>query len=170
MRETAADLERLQQRLDDSMRSAGEHLARIFDEEHRPTAVEVCERLDGIVEVDLGCVTSDGAPLVAPIDAIFFRGDLWIGIPSPAVRARLVRRDPRVSAAYNHDGFALIVHGTLRPPDDGRAEEHQALVRELYTAQYGPGWLQWFEQLDHSGDVGGYIEPRRIFARRGDAS
>jgi hypothetical protein len=166
MQETAADLERQQQRLDDSMRSAGEHLARIFDEDHRPSAAEVCERLDGIVEVDLACVTADGAPLVAPIDAIFYRGDLWVGVPTPAVRARLLRRDPRVSVAYNHDGFALIVHGRLHPPDEDRAAGHEALVRELYVAQYGADWLDWFDRLDHSGDVGGFIEPRRIFARR----
>src|SRR4051794_6548627 len=118
VRETAADLETLQRRLDESMAAAGEHPATIFDAAHRPSGTDVCERLDGILEVDLACVTGEGAPLVAPIDAFLFRGDLWVGVPGPSVRARLLRRDPRVSASYNHDGFALIVHGTLEPPDE----------------------------------------------------
>ena len=165
MQETAAELERLQRRLDESMEVAGDHLAKIFDEDHRPSAAAVCERLDGILEVDLACVTRDGAPLVAPIDAFFFRGDLWVGVPGPSVRARLLRREPRVSASYNHDGFALIVHGTLEPPDD-RGPAFDALMRELYAAAYGAGWLDWYDQLDHSSSVGGFIDPRRIFARQ----
>jgi len=162
--ETPADLEELQRRLDGSVAAAGEHLRRIFDDAHRPSAADVCAALGGIVEVDLACVTRDGAPIVAPIDAIFFRGRLWVGIPSPAVRARLVRRDPRVSAAYNHEGFALIVHGTLREPDH-LGTGYRALMRDLYVAAYGPGWLDWYNGLDHSGDVVGWIDPRRVFAR-----
>jgi hypothetical protein len=68
-----------------------------------------------------------------------------------------------VSVAYNHDGFAVIVHGTLQ---QARDEEHLALIIELYTAQYGAWWKDWYEGLDHSGDVGGWVEPRKIFARR----
>jgi hypothetical protein len=165
VRETKADVEDLQRRLDESIGAAGDHLRRIFDEDHRPSAGDVCAALDGIVEVDLACVTGDGAPIVAPIDAIFFRGHLWVGIPSPAVRARLVRRDPRVSAAYNHDGLALVVHGTLREPGD-LGPAYRELMRELYVAAYGPGWLDWYDGLDHSADVVGWIDPRRIFARR----
>ena len=121
MRESPADIAELQQGLDESMAAAGGHLGRTFDEAHRPTAAEIVATLDGIIEVDLACVTGDGAPLVAPIDAIPFKE---------------------------------------------RNEAHGALMRDLYVAMYGPGWLEWYDNLDHSGDVIGWIESRRIFARR----
>ena len=166
MRETPEDLAMLQRQLDDSAAAGGAHLRSIFDDEHGLTAAELVELLPGIVEVHLACTTADGAPLVAPIDALVYRGRLWIGLPSQSVRARLVRRDPRVSASYNDERLALIVHGTLvlQGPDDN--PDFVAHVKEQYTAQYGDWWVSYFDSLDHTNDTGGYVEPRRIFAKR----
>jgi hypothetical protein len=165
MNETDADLEELQRRLDESAAAGGAHLRKIFEDERRPSAAELCAHFEGIVEVHLACTTADGAPLVAPIDAIFFRGHLWIGLPAASVRAGLVRRDPRVSVSSNERGLAVIVHGRLAPGPDEQQAEFDSVLRDLYEAQYGDWWVDWFNGLDHSGDVGGRVEPRRIFAR-----
>lgn len=171
MRETEADLAALQRVLDESFASAGPHLRSIFDEEHRVDAVGLVAALDGIFEMHLATLARDGSPLVAPIDGVFFKGKVWFGLPGPSVRARLVRRDPRVSASYVRDALAFIVHGRAEPVAKGTPleEEFEATVTELYVAQYGPGFLEWRErqqqQPQASAGFGGYIEPRVFFAK-----
>jgi hypothetical protein len=171
VRESEADLRELQQRLDESYDSAGEHLRSIFDGEHRLTAREVVDELDGIFEFHLATVAGGGAPLVAPLDGIFFKGKIWFGLPKRSVRAPLVRREPRVSASYTKgSSFALIVHGTARELDEGSAlgAEYSACVSELYVALYGPGWPAWRERQRQSPGIGfdGWIEPRKMFVKR----
>lgn len=114
--------------------------------------------------------SGSGAPLVAPLDGIFFRGRVWVGIPAQAIRAKLIRRDARVSASYNSPKVAVIVHGTAREPEptDPNAVEFWVLARRLYTQSYGDGWLTWFESRQAESaerDFTGYIEPRVMFAK-----
>lgn len=97
MEETDDDLVRLQLVLDESAERSGGHLRSAFAQERRPSARELVDALPGIFEMHLAVVTSDGAPLVAPIDGIIYRGRVWLELPPDAVRARLVRRDTRVS-------------------------------------------------------------------------
>ena len=171
MRETREDLTRLQSAIDRSFDASGSHLSSIFGEEHRLDARELVAALEGIFEMHLAAVTSSGAPLVAPVDGIFFRGKVWFGLPADAVRARLVRLDPRVSASYSCGSFAFILHGSAHEVDDAdpRWPEYEAAMRELYVAQYGVGWIDWYEQMrEHTTGQGftGYIEPRVLFAKR----
>ena len=168
MRESKAELVQLQSLLDSSHAGAGAHLRSIFDEEHRLSADALVDALDGVFEMHLATLAGDGAPLVAPIDGIFFAGKIWFGLPTESVRARLVSRDPRVSASYTRESLALIVHGRAQPETAGaRSEEFNALVRELYVAQYGPGWVKWHErrQRDLGPGWSGWIEPRVMFAK-----
>ena len=81
MEETAADVARLQELLDASASSSGTHLRTAFGQETRPSASHVASSLAGIFEMHLAVVTSAGAPLVAPIDGIFYRGRVWVGVP-----------------------------------------------------------------------------------------
>ena len=169
MRETSGDLLALQRALDDSYRAAGAHIRSIFDEDSQLTAQELVDAVPGILEVHLAVVTSDGAPLVAPVDAILFRGLFWIGLPEPSVRARLVRRDPRVSLSYARDSFAVIVHGRLVEILSGQARSaFDGLARELYVAAHGPAFEAWFDEKMRTEGPGfvGYVEPRALFAKR----
>jgi hypothetical protein len=113
-------------------------------------------------------VTPAGAPLVAPTDGSFFRGMVWFGLTPRAVRARLVRRDRRVSASYSRESFAFIVHGSALDvgDTDPASAEYEALVRELYVATCGPGWIEWYEQLRNSRDGWG----SRATSNRGSCS
>jgi hypothetical protein len=171
MHETDADIEQLQELLDRSARDAGAHVRSVFGEDERIDARELVTELAGIVEMHLAAVTAAGAPLVAPTDGIFWRGRVWFGLPARAVRARLVRRDPRVSASYTRDSFAFIVHGRAQEVDesDPAWPEYEALLRELYVAAYGTGWIEWYEELrrqPRGSSFSGYIEPRVMFAKR----
>jgi hypothetical protein len=164
--ETAADVRRLQAVLDASADGAGPHLRRAFQLERRLDAAGLVDALPGIVEVHLAVVSSDGAPLVAPVDAILFRGRLWFGLPPESLRARLLRRDPRLSASYTSDHMALIVHGRAVEPGREELDAFTARARELYVASYG----DWFgEVFDRGAAAGGgftaWVEPRVLFAR-----
>jgi hypothetical protein len=172
MRESAADVEELQRLLDRSRDAAGAHLRTIFDDAHALRAADVIAELDGIFEMHLATVAADGAPLVAPVDGILFRGRIWFGLPGGSVRARVVRREPRVSASYTKGSFAFVVHGTAREAGAGDAElaAYEALLQELYVAVYGSGWIEWREQQRRAAAAGssftGWIEPRRMFVKR----
>lgn len=88
-----------------------------------------------------------------------------------AVRARLVRQDPRISASYTSGTSAFIVHGTAIEVtgSDDRSHGYESLMRELYVAQYGPGWIDWHEQQQMAARAGdgfqGFIEPRAFFVK-----
>jgi hypothetical protein len=167
MRESAADVEELQHLLNRSRAAAGAHLRLIFDDEHTLLAPDLIAELGGIFEMHLATVAGDGAPLVAPLDGIFFRGRVWFGLPGGSVRARLVRREPRVSASYTKGSFAFVVHGTAREARSGdRLEEYDAVIRELYVAAYGEGWIEWRAHQRRATEFTGWIEPRRMFVKR----
>ncbi len=57
-----------------SIESGGQHIRSAFGQDKSPTAPEMAAALSGIFEMHLAVVTSDGAPLVAPIDGIFYKG------------------------------------------------------------------------------------------------
>ena len=170
MNETPADLDRLQQVLDASAGTSGAHLRTAFSQQTRPSAAELAAALPGILEVHLAVVTSDGAPLVAPLDAIFFRGALWVGLPPESVRARLLRRDARASASYNTEAIAFIVHGRFVevPLGEPARDAFDVVARRLYVERYGDWFDAWLDdRLEKQGPgPTGYLEPRRFFAKR----
>jgi len=76
-----------------------------------------------------------------------------------------------VSASYTRGSFAIIVHGKAQEADEASDswDEYERLLRELYVAQYGPGWTEWHEHLrqqPRSSSFTGCIEPRAMFAKR----
>jgi hypothetical protein len=167
--ETDGDLVRLQLVLDESAERSGGHLRSAFAQDRRPSAQQLADALVGIFEMHLAAVTSDGTPLVAPVDGIFYRGRVWVGLPAHSVRAKLVRRDPRVSASYNAARVAFIVHGTFREPglDDPERRGFDRLSRSLYVEQYGDWFGPWMDKRDQTTGPGvtGFIEPRRMYAK-----
>jgi uncharacterized pyridoxamine 5'-phosphate oxidase family protein len=172
MRETPEDVERLQRLLDRSDAGAGEHLRSIFGGKSRMSAEELVAKLDGIIEIHLATLAGDGAPIVAPIDAMFIHGKVFFGTTGTSVRSKLLRKDKRVSASYADGSFGLVVHGVAVPVADDSAEglEFEDICKELYVKQYGPGWLTFYEEVkkQNAGRPGfaGYIEPRVMFAKR----
>jgi hypothetical protein len=169
MRETAEDVAQLQRLLDDSAAAAGEHLRTIFQSEARPFAQELLTELDAVFEFHVGVLTGAGAPLVAPLDGIFFRGRIWFGFPGGSLRAGLIRKDPRISASYQKgESFAFIVHGQAVEvrEDAPEFQDYFDCVQALYTNLYGPKWVDWYRERKREGEFNGYIEARRLFAKR----
>src|SRR5213083_2045991 len=133
MRETPDDLAALQDLLDRSYAAAGPHLRRIITPERRLTAEQVSQRLSGMCLLALATVTSDGRPIVGPVDGIFFRGAFHFGSAPDSLRFRHIRARPRVSATHlPGEELAVTVHGTAVPVDI-RIDPFRRALLEVYV-------------------------------------
>jgi nitroimidazol reductase NimA-like FMN-containing flavoprotein (pyridoxamine 5'-phosphate oxidase superfamily) len=163
MHETPEDLAVLQALLDRSYERAGAHLLRIHTPEHRLTAEQMAQRLQGMVLLALATSTRDGRPIVGPVDGVFYRGAFYFGSAPDSVRFRHIAERPRVSATYlPGEELAVTVHGEA-VPIDLKAEENagfRAALLELYVPRYGPEWEHDF--LD-SGPMYARIDAERMF-------
>ena len=160
MHETPDDLAAVQDLLDRSYDQAGPHLRRIITPERRLTANQVSQRLMGMRLLALATVTSDGRPIVGPVDGIFFRGAFHFGSSPDSVRFRHIRARPHVSATHlPGEELAVTVHGRAVPVDIRDDPFREALL-EVYVPRYGPAWEHDF--LD-SGPLYARIDADRMF-------
>ncbi len=162
MHETSSDLESLQDLLDRSAAAAGSHLSSIITAERRLTADQVCGRLTGMSLLALATVTSDGRPLVGPVDGIFYRGAFHFGSSPDSVRFRHIRHRPQVSATHlPGEELAVTVHGRAVPVDV-RGEEDAGFRQTLldaYVPRFGPEWEKFLD----SGPTYARIDADRMF-------
>jgi hypothetical protein len=161
--ESEGDLARLQEVLDASYATAGEHLLSIHRPERRMTAREVSERLVGMCLLVLATTTADGRPVVGPVDGIFYRGAFYFGSSPNSVRFRHIRKRPEVSAAHvPSEHLAATVHGRAVPIDvngeDGGG--FRQTLSDIYVPRYGAEWEQFLD----SGPIYARIDPHRMFA------
>jgi uncharacterized pyridoxamine 5'-phosphate oxidase family protein len=162
MHETSSDLAALQELLDQSMAHAGNHLASIITADRRLTAAQVCERLTGMSLLALATVTSDGRPLVSPVDGIFYRGAFYFGSSPDSVRFRHIRRNPHVSATHlPGEQLAVTVHGQAVMVDvrDKDGSGLRQTLLEVYVPRYGQEWESFLD----SGPVYARIAASRMF-------
>lgn len=160
MHETPEDLTALQDLLDRSHDAAGAHLKRIITPERRLTAEQVSERLTGMCLLALATATSDGRPIVGPVDGIFYRGAFHFGSAPDSVRFSHIRARPHVSATHlPGEELAVTVHGRAVPIDIATDPFRQTLL-DVYVPRYGPEWEQSF--LDR-GPQYARIEADRMF-------
>jgi len=163
MHETPEDLAALQDLLDRSYASAGEHLLRIHTPERRLTAEQVAEQLTGMKLLALATVTADGRPIVGPVDGVFLRGAFHFGSAPDSARFRHIAKRPHVSATHlPGEELSVTVHGRAVPVDvqaEEGAELRRALL-DIYVPRYGPEWEA--EMLD-GGAMYARIEAERMF-------
>jgi uncharacterized pyridoxamine 5'-phosphate oxidase family protein len=167
--ETAEDLAALQDLLDRSAAAAGGHLQMILTPERRLRAPELCARLPGMSLLVLATVTTDGRPLVGPVDGIFYRGAFYFGSSPDSVRFRHIRHRPHVSASHlPGEHLAVTVHGRAVPVDVRSSEQagfRQTLL-EVYVPRYGPEWENFLD----SGPVYARIDAERMFTFHMDSA
>ena len=162
MRETEADLARLQDLLDRSYASAGPHLLRIHTPERRLDASQVAAALTGMRLLALATVSADGRPLVGPVDGIFLHGSFHFGSAPDSARARHIARRPDVSATHlPGEELAVTVHGRAVGIDVQAAEgaELRRALLEIYVPRYGPEW----EEFLGSGVAYWRLDAARMF-------
>jgi nitroimidazol reductase NimA-like FMN-containing flavoprotein (pyridoxamine 5'-phosphate oxidase superfamily) len=162
MHETPDDLARLQDLLDRTYESAGEHLTRIITPERRLAAPDVAERLTGMTLLTLATVTADARPLVGPVDGVFFRGAFYFGSAPDSVRMRHLRVRPQVSATFvPREELSVTVHGRAEFVDvkDPKNLEFRQTLLEIYVPLYGESWEQFLD----SGPVHARINADRMY-------
>lgn len=162
MHESSADIAALQELLDRSYATAGPHLLRIHTPERRLSAEDVVELLPGMRLLALATVTTDGRPIVGPVDGVFYRGAFHFGSAPDSVRFRHIRARPQVSATHlRGEELAITVHGRAVPLDV-RGEEESGLrgaLLDVYVPRYGPEWENFLD----SGPVYARIDAARMF-------
>ena len=162
MHETASDLESLQELIDRSYATAGEHLLRIHTPERRLRAEQVAEQLTGMCLLTLATVTGDGRPITGPVDGVFYRGAFHFGSSPDSVRFRHIRARPHVSATHlPGEQLSVTVHGRAVPVDIGAEEGagfRQTLL-DIYVPRYGAEWEKFLD----SGPVYARIDADRMF-------
>lgn len=167
MHETSEDLRELQQRLDESYESAGEHLRSLLTADHRSRAEDVAAALTGAFPINLATVNARGEPMVAPVDGLFYRGRLWFSLPPGSQRARHLHARPQVSATYlaGDPGACLIVHGVAR---DVRGSQFEDGFEQYARSVYGSVAVD-FAKLRFGSrkepEFTGFVEPRRVYAQ-----
>jgi hypothetical protein len=159
--ESPEDLEQLQRLLDESYAAAGGHLRAITTPQRRVAAEPLAARLTGMRLLALATTTSDGRPIVGPVDGIFYRGAFWFGSSPDSLRFRHIRARPAVSATHlPGEEFAVTVHGEAHIHDlrDPSLAGFRACLAAVYEPRYGADWIDWAEQHPYAR-----IEPRRMF-------
>lgn len=164
MFETPEELDQLQHLLDESAASAGNHLREVITEERRLSAVQLTERLQGMVLLVAGTVTSDGRPLVGPVDGYFLHGSFYFSSSQDSVRMRHLRRRPGVSATHlPSEQLAVTVHGTaeLFELNDPDCLDLRRAMLSHYLPLQGPDFEDWLDDMDI---VVARINARRLFS------
>jgi hypothetical protein len=143
LHETPEDRSSLERLITSSNENAGTFLRSSFDiPDLSLTADQLIVRLHGAVTLVLGTVTSDGRPRIAPVIALFYRGQFYIPSVDDALRTRHVRNNSAVSLSlYEGNDFAIIVHGTAHIIDSD-APEFDRLV-ELQIEHAGSDVRTW---------------------------
>ena len=115
MRESPADLERLQELIDRSIEGAGPFLRNAFEIPQRSlSAHQLVERLEGARTVALATTTARGEPRVAPIGALFVHGAFHVPTVAQAARTRHLAARPAASITYYEgNDLAVIAHGRV---------------------------------------------------------
>jgi len=128
----------------------------------------VSSRLTGMSLLVLATVTTDGRPLVGPVDGIFYRGAFHFGSSPESVRFRHIRHRPHVSATHlPGEELAVTVHGRAFAIDVASAEEagfRQTLL-DVYVPRYGGEWEEFLDL----GPAYARIDADRMFTFRMDA-
>jgi pyridoxamine 5'-phosphate oxidase-like protein len=115
MRESPADLERLQGLIDRSIEAAGPFLRNAFEMPDRSLSAEqLVDRLQGSVTVALATTTARGEPRVAPINALFVRAAFHVPTVAQAARTRHLAARPAASITYfEGTEMAVVAHGRV---------------------------------------------------------
>jgi Pyridoxamine 5'-phosphate oxidase len=149
--ETPEEVGRLQRLLDRSAAGAGAHLREIITDDHRLSAAQVCERLQGMRLLTVATVTADGSPLAGAVDGYFLHGSFCFSSGRDSVRMRHLAARPAVSATHLvGEELAVTVHGRaelFELSDPARGELRRAML-DHYLPLQGPEFETWLDQVD----------------------
>jgi len=163
MLETPEEMQGLQQLLDESAAQAGPHMREIITDDHRLSAEQLSQRLQGMCLLVVATVTSDGRPLVGPVDAYLLHGSFCFSSSRDSVRMRHLAARPAVSATHlPGEELAVTVHGRaelFEVLDPAHGDLRRAML-DYYLPKQGPEFETW---LDGADPIGARIVADRMF-------
>jgi hypothetical protein len=146
MRETDADIERLQRLMDDTLAHAGTHMAGIVTLEKRLRASQLVRYLDGTKYVAFGSVTPAGEPRVSPLDALFVRGRFTLSTDTSAERVTNLRHNPACSLVHMvGDTIAIVVHGRAEWIQRDHPDHDE--IHSMWTTTYASDPYGWGDEI-----------------------
>ena len=162
MHETPQQIDELQQLLNNSYESAGEHLLSIHSQKWRMSAEEICALLKNVCVLDLATVNTLGHPIVAPVDGLFLQGRFWFGSSQKSERFRHIRANPHISAAHTRgEEISILIHGIAHEIDTSSGEYGH--LHDYCVEVYGSGYDSW---NFWGKEPYAWIEPHKMYAIR----
>ena len=145
MLETPAEIETLQQLLDQSHGKATGHLRSIINDDRTLTAQQLVALLTGMKVLSVATVTAAGEPRISALDGHFLHATWTFGTDGGSAKAKHLERRPAVSVAHiDGEELALFSHGQAELLLPGK--ELDAVV-EHWTAHYGSSPLSWGDDI-----------------------
>jgi hypothetical protein len=137
MRESEADLERLQTLLDESLAGSNEHLRSIVRPGERSlTARQLAKALTGMRVLVVATTTARGEPRTSAADGHFLAGHWFFSTSGTAAKARHLAARPAVSVTHlDGERLGVFTHGTVERVTPGDADFDW--VEEYLTEHYG---------------------------------
>ncbi len=146
MRETAAELDSLQELLDRSHRSSSEHLRGIITDDRRLSARDVAALLTGMRVVAVATVTAHGEPRISALDGHFLHGTWAFSSSGTSAKARHLAVRPGVSVAHvDGEELAVFSHGRAERLNDTDPRWETTLAH--LTEHYGSSPLDWGDDI-----------------------
>ncbi len=166
MFETDAELSRLQDLLDASLKRATSHLQSIVTPGERTLTAEQLVRVaTGMCTLALATVTRTGEPRISGVDGHLLHGHWVVGTDPSAAKARHLAARPGVSVSYMRgEELGVFTHGQARPLNPPFAADHPDWPETLdyLKGHYGADAWVWTEVIFYR------IEPTWMVAYSAD--
>ncbi|MFR9807332.1 pyridoxamine 5'-phosphate oxidase family protein [Pseudonocardia sp. RS010] len=151
MFETDAEISRLQELLDTSVRNSNPHLQSIITPGERTVdAAQLVRFLHGMCTLALATVTRAGEPRVSGVDGHLLHGEWVLGTDPSSAKARHLAARPAASVAHMRgEALGVFVHGHARPlnPSDGPEDPRWPETLDYLKGHYGPDAFVWTEVI-----------------------
>lgn len=151
MFETEAEISRLRDLLDASLKRSTSHLQSIVTAGERTlTAEQLIRVATGMCTLALSTVTRSGEPRISGVDGHFLHGHWVAGTDPSAAKARHLAARPGVSAAYMRgEELGVFTHGYARPLNPPFATGHPDWPEtlEYLEGHYGADAFDWTEVI-----------------------
>jgi hypothetical protein len=165
MFETDAEISRLQDLLDTSLKRSTSHLQSIVTAGERTlTAAQLVRVATGMCTLALATVTRAGEPRISGVDGHLLHGEWVVGTDPSAAKARHLAARPGVSVAcLRGEELGVFTHGHARPLNPPFAEDPRwPATLEYLKEHYGKDAFVWTEVIFYR------IEPTWMVAYSAD--
>jgi len=144
VRESPAELARLQELLDQSLDGSGQHLRGIVGPTRTISAAQLVAALPGLQHLVVATTTADGRPRTSAVDGHFLHGRWIFTTSGDSLKARHLDKRPAVSVTHlRGDRLGVFTHGSAERlvPGVGDFADVDAHLTEHYGAspsEWGP--------------------------------